>query len=60
MAELVHEQVTHVRTPDGDANVPRTYGERQSDGKWDGWFEGAFARALATASRRSRYVRSIG
>jgi hypothetical protein len=39
MVELIHEHVVHVRTPNGDAYVPRTYGERQTDGTWEGWLE---------------------
>jgi hypothetical protein len=39
MAELIHEHVVHVRTPEGQAFVPRTYGERQADGAWEGWLE---------------------
>jgi hypothetical protein len=39
MAELIHEHVIHVRTPAGDAFVPRTYGVRQADGMWEGWLE---------------------
>ena len=39
MAELIHEHVVDVRTPEGEAFVPRTYGERQADGTWEGWLE---------------------
>jgi hypothetical protein len=45
MAELVHEQVIHVRTPDGEAYVPRPYGERQPDGRpHAGWKMGWVVR----------------
>ena len=39
MAKLIHEHVVHVRTPEGQVFVPRTYGERQADGTWEGWLE---------------------
>jgi hypothetical protein len=39
MVEMIQEDVVHVRTPNGDAHVPRTYGERQTDGVWEGWLE---------------------
>jgi hypothetical protein len=39
MVEMIHEHVVHVRTPNGDAYVPRTYGERQADGMWEAWLE---------------------
>jgi len=39
MAELIHEHHTQIKTPDGHAYVPRTYGVRQSDGMWEAWLE---------------------
>ena len=39
MAYLIHEHAVHVRTPDGETYVPRTYAERQADGTWEGWLE---------------------
>src|SRR5437868_448815 len=39
MAELIHEHAVHVRTATGEAFVPRTYGERQTNGTWEGWLE---------------------
>jgi hypothetical protein len=39
MAQLIHEHAVHVRTPEGQTYVPRTYGQRQADGTWEGWLE---------------------
>jgi hypothetical protein len=39
MAELIHEHVMHIRTPEGEKFVARTYGEQQSNGVWEGWLE---------------------
>jgi hypothetical protein len=39
MAELIHEHSTHMRTREGQVFVARTYGEKQSDGLWEGWLE---------------------
>jgi hypothetical protein len=39
MAELIHEHSTLVRSPEGPAFVPRTYGEKRPDGTWIGWLE---------------------
>ena len=39
MAELIHEHSTHVRSPEGIVFIARTYGERRSDGTWEGWLE---------------------
>jgi hypothetical protein len=39
MAELIHEHSTHMRTREGQVFVARTYGEKQSDGRWEGWLE---------------------
>src|SRR2546425_621998 len=39
MAKLIHEHSTHIRTPDGQAYLARTYGELQADRTWIGWLE---------------------
>ena len=39
MAELIHEHPIHVRTPEGKTYVPRTYGQQQASGMWEGWLE---------------------
>ena len=39
VAELIHEHPTHVRTPDGEVFVARTYGEERADGTWIAWLE---------------------
>jgi hypothetical protein len=39
MAELIHEHMTHVRTPDGRIYFPRTYAAQQSDDVWEAWLE---------------------
>jgi hypothetical protein len=39
MAELIHEHHAQIRTPDGQAYVPRTYAAQQSDGMWEAWLE---------------------
>jgi hypothetical protein len=37
MAALIHEHHALIRTPDGVAYVPRTYGAQQADGTWEAW-----------------------
>lgn len=39
MPELIRQQSTHVRTPDGHIYLARTYGDPQADGRWTGWIE---------------------
>ena len=39
MTALIHEHHALIRTPDGVAYVPRTYGAQQSDGTWEAWLE---------------------
>jgi hypothetical protein len=39
MIQLVHEHPTHVRTPDGQRYLARTYGKADLDGTWVGWLE---------------------
>ena len=70
MAELIHEHPTHVRTPEGEIFVARTYGEERPDGTWIGWLEfepadgrGATLRTereTSQASRDALYVWASG
>jgi len=70
MADLIHEHAIHVRTPEGEAYVPRTYAERQSDGMWEGWLEFEpidqygvklrTARETSQATRQALTVWSLG
>jgi hypothetical protein len=39
MAELIHEHMTHVRTPEGRTYIPRTYAAQQSNDVWEAWLE---------------------
>lgn len=39
MAQLIHEHLIHVSTPEGETYVPRTYAERGADGTWEAWLE---------------------
>jgi hypothetical protein len=39
MTQLIHEHLVHVRTPEGAAYVPLTYGEPRTDGTWEGWLQ---------------------
>jgi len=39
MPELIQEHTVHVENADGEAYVPRTYGQARPDGTWSGWIE---------------------
>ena len=39
MIQLIREHSTHIRTPDGQRYLARTYGESEPDGTWIGWLE---------------------
>jgi hypothetical protein len=39
MPELIHVHSTHVRTPDGEQFIARTYGEPDGSGLWHGWLD---------------------
>jgi hypothetical protein len=39
MQELIHEHSTHVRTPEGERFIARTYGEPDDSGLWHGWLD---------------------
>lgn len=39
MPELIHVHSTHVRTPDGEQFIARTYGEPDARGLWHGWLD---------------------
>jgi hypothetical protein len=39
MSELIHQHSTHVRTPEGELFVVRTYGQPDISGLWQGWLE---------------------
>jgi hypothetical protein len=54
MAELIMEHSTLVRTPEGEAFTPVTYGEEQADGRWIGWIEFRAARPQGIRLRTDR------
>jgi hypothetical protein len=37
MPELIHEHSTHIRTPEGEQFIARTYGAPDGTGLWHGW-----------------------
>ncbi len=39
MTELIHEHPIHIRTPNGQRYLARTYGKTEPDGTWVGWLE---------------------
>ena len=61
MAELIHEHVIHVRTPEGETYMPRTFGVQQANGVWEGWLEfdpiGGYGPTLRTERETSQATR---
>ena len=39
MPELIRTYQTHIRTPEGAADIPRAVAARTVDGRWEAWLE---------------------